>query len=93
MLRNRSVDLINQETEWGMDVSEATTQTGLGRKVLLVICYFVGVIGVMLAMPTLAGFLLFPLATGVWREVAIVAGVIFAAIVLKKYANLVIYSL
>ena len=87
MLRNRSVDLINQETEWGIDVSEAKSQTGLGGKALIVVCYFLGIIGVMIAMPTIAGYLLFPISSGVWREALIVIGVIFAAIVLKRYAT------
>ena len=87
MLRKRSVDLINQETEWGIDVSEATGQTGIGGKALMVIGYFLVVVGVMVAMPIVIGYLLFPITSGVWREVLIVAGIILGAVLLKKYAT------
>lgn len=87
MFRNRSVDLINQETEWGMAVSEAKGKKSLGHKALIVSGYILGVLGVMAAMPIVAGYLLFPISTGVWREVLIVACVIAAAYVFKKIAT------
>lgn len=87
MLRNRSVDLINQETEWGIDVSEAIGKTSPAGKATIVAGYFLLVVGVMIAMPVVAGYLLFPLSSGVWLEVLVVTGIIIGAILLKKIAT------
>ena len=87
MFRNRSVDLINQETEWGMAVSEAKGQKGAFHKALIVLGFILGILGVMAAIPIVAGYLLFPISTGVWREVVIVVGAIVAALVFKKIAT------
>lgn len=87
MFRNRSVDLINQETEWGIDVSEATGRTGVAGKAMLLSCYILFVLGVMVAMPVIIGYLLYPMTSGVWLEALIVLAIIFVAIVIKKIAT------
>lgn len=87
MLRKRSVDLINHETEWGVAVSEANGQKSLTGKILMVLGYFIVIVAIMAALPVIIGTLLFPETTGVLSEVLIIAAFIVAAIVLKKIAT------
>lgn len=87
MFRNRSVDLINQETEWGMDVSEANGKATLSGKGMMIAGYVLLIVGIMISIPVVVGFFLFPMSTGLWREALIVVGIVVGAIMLKKFAT------
>ena len=87
MFGNRSIDLINQETEWGMAVSEAKGKRSAAGKALMVLGYVLGILGIMAAIPIVAGYMLFPIAVGVWREVLIVIVAVAVALIFKKIAT------
>ena len=71
--------LLSQTTEWGLSVSEATSQMTFARKCLLVIGYVAFVAASIWVIPVLVGTAFFSASPAVWMDVGIVAACVTLA--------------
>lgn len=73
-------DLVNHSTDWGIAVSEAKGKRSLAMTSLAIAGYAILFSGSMLAIPIMAGLILFPASEGIIREIGIVGLFVVLAI-------------
>ncbi|MGR3515404.1 MAG: hypothetical protein ACU0GG_21785 [Paracoccaceae bacterium] len=81
------IDLLNHQSEWGMTVSEASGRRSLDKRILRVCAYVLFGAAALLAMPLVAGALLFPSSDGLMLEFAIVAFALLLAMAFKFHSD------
>lgn len=76
-------DLLNEQTAWGMTVSEKTARKSIMSRILLLGGYSLLAIGSVLVLPILAATFLNAHSSGIWTEFAIVAFCVVVGLAFK----------
>lgn len=86
MVERFDSNIIDQATDWGTTVSEATARKTPLSKFLMTIAFVLLAIGSVLLIPLMAGTMLFS-STGAATEMIVVGGVLMLALAFKKKSS------
>lgn len=84
---HQTTDLINHDTEWGLSVSEATGRKSLALKLLALLGYALVFLGSVIILPVIIGFALFPEASGLGLEAALIMCLVVVAFFLHAQSK------